>query len=65
MKNYTITYSIDVDDDERLSGTVDVMERTMTTSMARQYAAHHLLDTTYAVPASFDVNEIEVDWEHE
>jgi len=62
MKNYTITYSIDVDDDDH-SGTVDVMDRTMMTSMAKQYAANHLLDTTDVEPGSFDVHAIEVDWE--
>ena len=57
--NYTITYSVVVDDDDH-SSTVTVDNTGMSDSAARQYAANHLFDTTDVTPADIDVHAIDV-----
>ena len=61
MRQYRIDYSVTVDGDT-YEGTVEVMDRTMTTSMARQYAAHDLPDDVVHT-VGFDVNGIDVSYE--
>ena len=66
MTDYRIDYSVTTHDGEHVSGTVDVIDRTMTTNLARQYAAADLFDNHDVEPGSFDVpwspDAIDVEW---
>lgn len=57
---WTVTYGLTVDGTP-YAGSVTVSNTGMSDTAARQYAAHHLLDTTdLDVAADFDVGDIEV-----